>query len=73
MHATASILTETYSSSLSMPATRKAPASVEETDRAHEPNVPDGSCVKGLIVSLGMEAAAVLLFCSIWQAWHLMR
>lgn len=73
MHATATILTDAHSSLLSASSVCEAPAFAEERHSAHESNVVDGSCVKGLIVALSLEAAAVLLFCAVWQTWHFMR
>ncbi len=71
MQATASIPTELYSSPLTAPSVCEGPAFAGEVDRADEANAPDGSPVKGLLVALCVEAAAVLLCCGIWRAWHL--
>ncbi|HXR38744.1 MAG TPA: hypothetical protein VN776_06610 [Terracidiphilus sp.] len=73
MHATASMLTEAYSSPLSSPLVYEAPAIAKEMDRVHGSDVPDGSAVKGLMVAIGMEAAAALLVCVTWAAWHFIR
>jgi hypothetical protein len=70
MHATASMLPETYSNTFPSPSAHDASVIGRDVENAE---APEGSAVKGLIVALGLEAAAVLLCCGIWQASHLIR
>ena len=73
MHATATILTEAYGSSLSSHSVYEAPAIADAMDRVYESEVQDRSPVKGMIVALGMEAATALLLGGARMAWHFIR
>jgi len=73
MQATASMLPEAYSSALSSPLVYEGPALSKEMDRVHGTDAPDGSAVKGLVVAIGMEAAAAFLVCITLLAWHAIR
>ena len=33
----------------------------------------DGSCLKGLLFAIGIEAAAAFLILAAWQLWHVLR
>jgi hypothetical protein len=33
----------------------------------------EGSCIKGLLVGIGLEGAAALGVYGLWQLWHLIR
>jgi hypothetical protein len=45
----------------------------KQMDRMDEADEQDGSCGKGIIVALSLEAGASLLLYAIWQAWHFIR
>jgi len=73
MHATVCKLPDVYRSPRSAHSVGAVPASSKQTDRIDETDERDGSCAKGMIVALSLEAGASLLLCVVWQAWHLIR
>jgi len=73
MHATASMVTGAYAGPGLAPSGCEAPAFPKESDCQSESGAQDGSCIKGFIVALGLEAATALCICGIWQVWHLIR
>jgi len=42
-------------------------------DVVPEANEEGGSCMKGLMVGMGLESAAALGVYGLWQLWHLIR
>jgi hypothetical protein len=73
MHATACKLPDVYRSPRSAHSVGAVPASSKQMDRMYEADERNGSCAKGMVVALSLEAGASLLLCAIWQAWHFIR
>jgi hypothetical protein len=73
MQATASISAGAYGDSLAAPSTYEAQAYGEEIDRLQEFERADGSCMKGILVALGIEATAGIFVCFVWQTLHFVR
>lgn len=49
-----------------------APAFDEEADLL-ESKASGFRCAKGLLIALGLEAAAALCFYGVWHLWHILR
>jgi len=73
MHATASIPVGAHGDSVAAASTYKPAASREQIDRLEDAEETDGSCLKGILVALSIEAAAAILACGVWQVWHVVR
>jgi hypothetical protein len=73
MHATASISAGAYGDSLAAPSAYEAQAHAEEMERLQELEEGNGSCMKGILVALGIEATAGILACFVWQTLHFAR
>jgi hypothetical protein len=54
----------------SVPTTR---VSISVTNRLTEGSMRDGSCIKGMISALVLEAGMALAAYGIWMIWHVLR
>ena len=73
MQATASISAGAYGDSLAAPSAFDGNACADQLDLMEEIETADGSCMKGILVALGIETAAGILICFVWQGLHFVR
>jgi hypothetical protein len=73
MQATASISSDSYSDSLEASSIYEARAYAEQMKHSLEYDESDGSCMKGMVVALGIEVFAATVICFVWQALHFAR
>ena len=69
----ASALADTYAAPLWAPSDGEADAFYEEADGLYVSRADSFRCAKGLMVALGLEAAAALCFYGLWHLWHILR
>jgi hypothetical protein len=69
----ASALANSYAGPLWAPSDGRASTFREEADGLYVSRADSFRCAKGLMVALGMEAAAALCFYGLWHLWHILR
>jgi len=73
MQAMASISAGAYGDSLAASSAYDGNAYAGQMERMEENEEGNGSCMKGMLVALGIEAAAGILICCVWQSLHFVR
>lgn len=54
------------------PYTASARPLARGASRAPDANADEGSCLKGVLVGIGLEGAVALGIWGLWQVWHLL-
>jgi len=73
MQAMASVSAGAYGDSLAAPSAFDGNAYAGQMERLEENEKADGSCVRGILVALSIQAAAGILICFVWQGLHFVR